>query len=144
MSDNNNGTSRRDFMTAGIGVAAMATIGFNRLARAQETANLVTVVVTFKIKEGKEEAAVELVKELTAAVEKNEPDALCYVAHRDAADPIKVTFVEMYKDQSAVNNHRNDPAVQAALPRFGEIFDMEAGPPEVKNLTRISGFTRAS
>lgn len=142
MSSNNNGTSRRNFMAAGIGAAAMATIGFNRLALAQDTANVVTVVVTFRIKAGKEEEAVALVKELTAAVEKNEPDALCYVAHRDAADPMKVTFVEMYKDQAAVNNHRNDPAVQAALPRFGEVFEM--GAPEVRNLTRVAGFTRAS
>lgn len=144
MSDKNNGTSRRDFMAAGIGVAAMATIGFNRLAQAQETANVVTVVVSFRIKEGKEEEAVALVKELTAAVEKSEPDALCYVAHRDAADPMKITFIEMYKDQAAVQAHRSDPAVQAALPKFGDIFEMGAGPPQVLNLTRVAGFTRAS
>ena len=142
MSDNNSGTSRRHFMAAGIGAAAMATIGFNRLALAQDTANVVTVVVTFKIKEGKEADAVTLVKELTAAVEKNESDVLVYVAHRDAADPMKITFIEMYKDQAAVQAHRNDPALQAALPKFAEIF--ESGAPEVKNLTRVAGFTRAS
>ena len=137
-----NNSSRRDFMAAGIGAAAMATIGFNRLALAQDATNVVTVVVTFKIKEGKEADAVALVKELTAAVEKNESDVLAYVAHRDAADPMKVTFIEMYKDQAAVQAHRDDPAVKAALPKFGEIF--EAGAPEVKSLTRVAGFTRAS
>lgn len=142
MPDNNNGTSRRNFIAAGFGAAAMATVGFNRVALAQDTTNVVTVVVTFSIKEGKEKEAVALVKELTAAVEKNEPDALCYVAHRDAADPMKVTFIEMYKNQDAVQAHRNDPAVQKALPKFAEIF--EAGAPEVRNLTRVAGFTRAS
>ena len=137
-----NNTSRRDFMAAGIGAAAVATMGFNRLALAQDVANVVTVVVTFKIKAGKEADAVALVKELTAAVEKNETDVLAYVAHRDAADPMKITFIEMYKDQAAVQAHRTDPAVQAALPKFGEIF--ESGAPEVKNLTRVAGFTRAS
>ena len=142
MPDNNNSTSRRDFMAAGLGAAALATIGFNRLAMAGDAANVVTFVVTFKIKEGKEDEAVALVKELTAAVEKNEPDALCYLAHRDANDPKKITFIEMYKDQAAVKAHQNDPAVQAVLPKFREIFD--TGAPEVRNLTRVAGFTRAS
>jgi len=137
-----NVTSRRDFMAAGIGVAAMAGIGFTRTALAQQAADPVTVVVTFRIKEGKEDDAVALIKELTAAVEKNEPDALAYVAHRDSSDPMKVTFIEIYKDQAAVQGHRNDPAVQAALPKFGEIFEM--GAPEVRSLNRVAGFTRAS
>ena len=133
MPKNSNSTSRRDFMAAGIGVAAMASIGFTRTVQAQSVVNPATFVVTFKIKQGKEAEAVALVKELTAAVEKNEPDALAYIAHRDKADPMKLTFIEMYKDQDAVKAHSKDPAVQAALPRFREIF--EPGAP---------GFTRAS
>lgn len=142
MPKDNNSTSRRDFMTAGIGAAAMASIGFTRTVQAQSVANPPTFVVTFKIRKGKAAAAVALVKELTAAVEKNEPNALAYIAHRDAADPMKLTFIEMYKDQDAVKAHSNDPAVQAALPKFKEIF--EAGAPEVKNLKRVAGFTRTS
>jgi len=54
MSKDINITSRREFMAAGIGVAAMATtIGFNRVAQAQEAANPLTVIVSFKIKAGK-------------------------------------------------------------------------------------------
>ena len=142
MPKDSNSTSRRDFMAASIGVAAMASTGFTRTAQAQAAANPATFVVTFKIKEGKEAEAVALVKELTAAVEKNEPGALAYIAHRDNADPMKLTFIEMYKDQDAVKAHSNDPAVQAALPKFREIF--ESGAPEVKNLKRVAGFTRAS
>lgn len=142
MSDNKNDTSRRDFLAAGIGVAAMATIGFMRTAQAETVASPPTFVVTFRIRKGKEAEAVAMVKKLTAAVEKNEPGALAYLAHRDTADPMKLTFIEMYKDQDAVKAHRNDPAMQAALPKFSEIF--EKGAPEVKNLKRVAGFTRAS
>lgn len=138
----NNTTTRRDFLAAGIGVAAVATIGFNRTAQAQEVTNPVTVVVSFRMKEGKEEEAIALLKELTSGVKENEPGALAYVAHRDADDPMKITFIEIYKDQAAIQDHRNDPAVQAALPRFGEVF--EPGAPEVTNLTRVAGFTRES
>ena len=135
-------TTRRGFMVAGIGAAAMATtIGFNRVAQAQAAASPVTVIVSFKIKAGKETEAVALLQELTAAVKANEPDALAYVAHRDAADPMKVTFFEIYKDQAALEGHRNDPALQAALPKFGELFEQGA---EVVNLNRVAGFTRES
>lgn len=142
MSNNNHITSRREFMAAGIGVAAMATMGVNRPAQAQAAASPVTVVVSFRIKAGKEEAAVALVTELTSKVKENETGALAYVAHRDTADPLKITFIEIYKDQAAVAAHRSDPALQAALPKFGEIF--EPGAPEVKSLTRVAGFTRES
>ena len=146
MSNNNHITSRREFMAAGIGVAAMATLTFNHPAQAQAQAPAatgpVTVVVSFRIKAGKEAEAVALVTELTAKVKENETGALAYVAHRDAADPMKITFIEIYKDQAAVAAHRSDPALQAALPKFGEIF--EPGAPEVKSLTRVAGFTRES
>ena len=142
MSKDINITSRREFMAAGIGVAAMATtIGFNRVAQAQEAANPLTVIVSFKIKAGKEAEAMALLQELTSAVKANEPGALAYVAHRDAADPMKVTFFEIYKDQAALEGHRNDPALQAALPKFGELFEQGA---EVVNLNRVAGFTRES
>ena len=140
MTDNKNNTSRREFMAAGLGMAALAGIGFNRLATAQEAVNPVTVIVSFRIQPGKEEAAIALLNEMTAAVKETEPGALAYVAHRDAADPMKVTFFEIYSDQEAVNAHRNGPALQAALPKFGEIF--AAGAPEVTNLNRVAGFTR--
>lgn len=143
MSDNNNNTTtRRDFMAAGIGAAAVATLGFNRMAQAQEVASPVTVVVSFKLKEGKEEEAKALLKELTSGVKENEPGALAYVAHSHADDPLKITFIEIYRDQAALQAHRNDPAVQAALPKFGEVFDM--GAPEVMSLNRVAGFTRQS
>ena len=137
MSDKND-VSRRSFIAAGIGAAASASVGFSRPAIAQ-AANPVTVVVSFRIREGKEADALTLLTELTEAVKANEPGALAYVAHRDAADPMKVTFFEVYTDQAAVQAHRSDPALQAALPKFGEIFEQGA---EVVNLNRVAGFTR--
>jgi len=139
-------------MAASIGAAAIASIGIGStvLAQAQSpapaptqnAAGPVTMVVSFRIKEGKEAEAVALLKELTSKVKENEPGALAYVAHRDAADPMKVTFIEIYRDQNAVAGHRSDPALQSALPKFGELF--EQGAPEIKSLTRVAGFTRES
>lgn len=146
MSDQQNVTTRRDFMAAGIGAAAVATLGIGRMAQAQtqpqDAATPITMVVSFRIKEGKEAEAVALLKDLTSKVKQSESGALAYVAHRDAADPMKVTFIEIYRDQNAVAAHRSDPALQSALPKFGEIF--EQGAPEIKSLTRVAGFTRES
>ena len=134
------------YLAAGIVVAAILMLGFNHAAQAQAPAPAatgpVTVVVSFRIKAGKEADAIALVTDLTAKVKENETGVIAYVAHRDTADPMKITFIEIYKDQAAVAAHRNDPALQAALPKFGEIF--EPGAPEIKSLTRVAGFTHES
>ena len=141
MSKVNDGNSRREFITAGIGAAALATIGFNRPVLGQDQSNYVSVMVSFRMQQGKEKDAVALLTGLTAAVKENEPGALSYAAHRHADDPLKITFFEVYKDQEALNGHRTAAHLQAFLPKFGEVFEQGA---EVSNLTRVAGFTRDS
>ena len=70
MSDRSEGTTRREFVAATAGAAAVATFGFNRMAQADHHMAPITQLVKFKIKEGQEDSAVELLKTMTAAVEK--------------------------------------------------------------------------
>ena len=120
MSERDQGTSRREFLTAGAGVAAVAAFGFSRAAVAGDASRYVT----------------QLVK-----VEQNEPDVLVYIANRAVKDPKKVTFVEVYKDQDAVNKHTRTDYFRAMMPKFSEYFEQAV---DFVPMQRVAGFTRES
>lgn len=133
--------TRREFLAAGAAVAAAATFGFNRLAEAGDISNTVTQLVNFTLLEGKEEQAMEFLQELTEKVEKNEPGVLVYIANRSVKEPKKVTFVEVYRDQDAVNRHTRTDYFQAMMPKFSEYFEQAV---DFVPMQRVAGFTRES
>ena len=142
MTQKTEGTTRREFVAAGAGAAMVATFGFNRMARADhhEAAAPITQIVGVKIKEGQEEGAVELLKTLTAAVEKAEPDVLAYIAHRSKNDPLQVVFFEVYKDQAALDAHGQTPHMAELGPKFGTFFDLATF--DVQPYDRVGGYMR--
>lgn len=140
MKEQPEGTTRREFVAATAGAAMVAAFGFNRLARAEDTA-LITQTVTFKIKPGKEEEAVAALQKLTKAVEENEPGVLAYAAHRAEKDPSKVVFFEVYANEDAVAAHRTQPHMQEMFPKFQELFE---GGMQIERLDRVAGYTRKS
>jgi quinol monooxygenase YgiN len=139
MSEKPEGTTRREFVAASAGAAAVAAFGFNRIAQAQDDDELITQIVKFKIMEGQEDAAVELLETLTAAVEKEEPGVLAYIAHRSKKDPSEVVFFEIYKDQAAVTAHGTTPHMAELRQKFASTF---VPPLDVQPLDRVGGFTR--
>ncbi len=139
MSEKPEGTTRREFVAASAGAAAVAAFGFNRIAQAQDDDELITQIVKFKIMEGQEDAAVELLQTLTAAVEKEEPGVLAYIAHRSKKDPSEVVFFEIYKDQAAVTAHGTTPHMAELRQKFASTF---VPPLDVQPLDRVGGFTR--
>ena len=140
MSEKSEGATRREFVAASAGLAAVAAFGFNRIAQADDGDELITQIVKFKIKEGQEDGAVELLQTLTAAVEKEEPGVLAYIAHRSKNDPSEVVFFEIYKDQAALTAHGSTPHMAELGPKFAEFFDLQSF--DVKPLDRVGGFTR--
>ena len=141
MSEKMEGTTRREFVAATAGAAAVAAFGFNRMAQAQEGGALITQIVKFKIIEGQEDTAVELLKTLTAGVEKEEPDVLAYIAHRSQKDPSEVVFFEVYKDQAAVTAHGATAHMAELRQKFATTF---VPPLDIVQLDRVGGFTRQS
>jgi quinol monooxygenase YgiN len=101
-----------------------------------------TVIARFRIKEGKEEEALERLRAMAAAVEANEPGALAYVCHRAIDDPAEVIFFEVYKDDEAFGGHMQTPHMGEMRAAFGEVFD----PTQLKieRLERVGGFARAA
>ncbi len=140
MSEKSEGTTRREFVAVSAGAAAVAAFGFNRTAQAADGDELITQIVKFQIKEGQEDAAVELLQTLTAAVEKGEPGVLAYIAHRSKNDPSEVVFFEIYKDQAALTAHSSTPHMAELGPKFMECFDLQSF--DIQPLDRVGGFSR--
>jgi quinol monooxygenase YgiN len=130
--------TRRTFCVASTG---LATFGFNRLAEAADADNgkLITQLAKFKLNMEKEGEALQALKDLCAAVEKNEPGVLVYLCHRAAKKPDELVFFEVYKDQDAFKAHSKTPHFAKLRSGFATFFRL---PLEVARLDRIAGYAR--
>lgn len=136
--------TRRNFFAAGASVAGAAflgTIGFNRMARAEEgdASEMITQIAKFKIKPDNEEEAVAALQELCKAVEENEPGVLAYVCNRSEKDPAEIVFFEVYKDADALKAHGQTPHIKKLIVSFAKLF---SGPVDITKLERVGGFMR--
>jgi autoinducer 2-degrading protein len=69
---------------------------------------MICVAVTYVIKPGHEQEAVELFRPLSEAT-RAEPGCRMYQAHRSTTDPRKFFLYEQYDDQAALDAHRASP-----------------------------------
>ncbi|HET6327491.1 MAG TPA: putative quinol monooxygenase [Planctomycetaceae bacterium] len=130
--------TRRTFCASTAGFAAF---GFNRLATAAEpeTGKVITQLAKFKLNMEKEAEALQALKDLCAAVEKNEPGVLVYICHRATKKPDELVFFEVYKDQEALTAHSKTPHFAKLRKGFATFFKL---PLDVARLDRIAGYTR--
>jgi quinol monooxygenase YgiN len=130
--------TRRGFCAAS---AALATIGFSRLAAAAEgeTGPMITQLAKFKLNMEKEAEGLQSLKELCTAVEQNEPGVLAYICHRSVKNPDELVFFEVYKDEEALKAHGKTPHMGKMRMAFATLF---RPPLEVTRLDRIGGFAR--
>jgi quinol monooxygenase YgiN len=141
MSHATNGLSRRAFCAASAG---LATIGFNRLASAADLPSadkMVTQIAKIKLNKAKESEALQVLRELCAAVEANEPDVLIYLCHRPAKKRDELVFFEVYRDEAALKAHMKTAHFKKLVKSFGKLFFV---PIEVTVLDRVGGFARGS
>jgi quinol monooxygenase YgiN len=66
---------------------------------------MLCVAVTYVIKPGHEQEAVELFGKLTGAT-RGEPGCRMYQVHRSTTDPRRFFIYEQYEDQAALDAHR--------------------------------------
>lgn len=66
---------------------------------------MICLAVTFVIKTGREDEALELFARLTEAT-RAEPGCRMYLAHRSVDDPRKFFLYEQYDDRAALDAHR--------------------------------------
>ena len=130
--------TRRTYCAAGAGFAAF---GFNRLAAAAEpeTGTVITQLAKFKLNMDKEAEGLQALKDLCAAVEKNEPGVLVYFCHRATKKPDELVFFEVYKDPEALKARSKTPHFAKLRKGFATLFRL---PLEVTRLDRVAGYTR--
>jgi quinol monooxygenase YgiN len=91
-----------------------------RFARRErrETIAMITIVAGFKVKAHEKEKLLEAVKEL---IEKSrlEPGNASYDLYEDASDPLKMTFIENWKDQAAIDSHNASEHFTRIVARIG-------------------------
>ncbi len=117
-----------------------AVFGFSRTASAAtDESQWISQLAMFSIQDGKEDDAVEMLRELTKAVEEKEPGVLAYVAHRHEKEPNKVVFYESFDSAESLKAHGAQPHLRALSQGFAAVF---AGPVEIIKLKKIGGFTR--
>ncbi|MBW1681952.1 MAG: antibiotic biosynthesis monooxygenase [Deltaproteobacteria bacterium] len=90
---------------------------------------MITIVAKLKVQAGKEEALKEAMREVAEKVRSAEPGNLAYVPHQSQSDPTVFLFYEKYKDQAAIDFHRQQDHYKA----FGKkAAGLLAGKPEVE------------
>lgn len=69
----------------------------------------------------------------------DEPGAMLYAVHVDAADSERLCVYEWYRDAAACSVHMEGPGVRRALAAFGPLL---AEPPRITSLAWHGGFMR--
>ena len=69
---------------------------------------MICVAVTYVMREGTEEQAIELFRPLAAETRK-EPGCRMYEVHRSTANQLQFFLYEQYDDQAALDAHRAAP-----------------------------------
>jgi quinol monooxygenase YgiN len=95
----------------------------------------IVVTATLKAKPGKGDELASVLGGLVDAVA-GEEGTEQFVIHRVHDDPDTVFFYEMYRDQAALDAHRQNPALAAGGSALGELLD---GRPVLTMLTPVKG-----
>ncbi len=69
---------------------------------------MLSFTVRMRIDEKDHNAVAEMLRHLTQA-SRQEPGCVSYIAHFVEGDPATVLIYEQYKDQDALDHHRNTP-----------------------------------
>lgn len=66
---------------------------------------MITLIATVKVKEGKMDEALAVLKEIAPQVKQSEPGCLEYIPHRVKGDDSAIIFYEKYRDKDALKAH---------------------------------------
>jgi quinol monooxygenase YgiN len=94
---------------------------------------MLAVVAKIRVKEGKAEELVQLLKDILPSVKKEE-GTLYYTVNRDRTDPNLVVVIEKYKDDAAFQAHSSTPYL-AEL--FGKAQSVVEGDMELSMMDEV-------
>ena len=96
---------------------------------------MIGVVATIKVKDGKGDDFVKVATQLVEKVNANEKGCLLYALYK-SDEPNTYVFLERYKDQAAVEEHRGTEHFKTLGRAMGEFMD---GRPDVKRYQQVAG-----
>ena len=96
---------------------------------------MIGVVATIKVKDGQGDEFVKVAAELVKQVNANEKGCLLYKLYK-SDEPNTYVFLERYKDQAAVDEHRGTEHFKTLGRAMGEFMD---GRPDVKRYQQVAG-----
>ena len=133
--------TRRVALAGGAAGAAAALFGFTRRAAAQgDPAQRIVQTARFKLNAEKAEEGLAALRELTEAVQANEPGVLAYLAYRSQTDPTDLFFFEIYADQEALAAHGQTPHIAELRALFAS--GVLQPPVEIVRMDPVGGFYR--
>lgn len=88
---------------------------------------MITIVATGRVRDGSFEALEAIVRELVGA-SRSEEGNVSYDFYTDLTDPAKFTFIEVWRDQAAIDSHNATAHFQGFVKRAEPLF---ASPLEV-------------
>ncbi len=102
---------------------------------------MISIIFRAKMKEGKEDEALEQLRKMAETVEAEEKSTLAYIFHRSQDNPSEVVLFEAYEDDDALQAHTKTPHMAELRTAFNEFFDLS----DIKfeRLERIGGFARS-
>ena len=77
---------------------------------------MITLIATVKVKEGKMDEAVEVLKEIVPKIKEAEPGCLAYIPHTIRGEDNTIIFYEKYRDKEALKVHSGN--VQKSLEKL--------------------------
>jgi quinol monooxygenase YgiN len=96
---------------------------------------MIALVVTIKVKEGKQAEFEAMAKDLVAAVRANEPGVALYTLTKKEGASNEYVFMEQYRSQADLDAHGKTDHFQKAMPVFGACLD---GRPDMVRLEVVA------
>jgi quinol monooxygenase YgiN len=103
---------------------------------------MIVILARFRMKDGKENEALEAARTMGQAVQDAEPGCLAYVCHRSQAEPSELVWYEVYEDPAALTAHAGSEHMQAFRQRLPDVVDVTQI--KIETLERLEGFVRDS
>jgi quinol monooxygenase YgiN len=125
-------TVRYRLFTAGL--ALLFVVSAQAQTPAANGPPVTTMVVTFKVKPGKNEAFEKAFLDMQKSVKANEPGNINYDFYHDSKDPQSYVIIERYKDAAAVTAHGQSDHGKKLIATLGDMLD---GKPEAMRLVLI-------
>ncbi|MGE4548070.1 MAG: putative quinol monooxygenase [Intestinibacillus sp.] len=94
---------------------------------------MIKIVAKAKVKPENKAKFIELAKPLVAASQAEEGN-VSYNLHESLEDPNVMAFIEVWKDQAAIDFHNATAHFTTICPQFADLFD---GPMEVAHFVEV-------